>query len=590
MQSQALLPATAPFAADQITQLNRVMKTITQAQRQWLAGFLAGVEAISGPQAVPSAPPAARKQPLTILYATESGNAESLAGRARQAAARAGFAAKVLDMADVTPADLAGLRNLLVIASTWGEGDPPQRAASFMKALFANDAPRLPDLRFSVLALGDRAYVNFCETGRQIDARLADLGATPIAARIDCDLDFETPAKQWLDGALHDLAAAADPAAEEAGAVIHVDFARTPAAGPVWDRSTPFAAEITERVNLNGSRSTAETWHIELSLEGSGIAYEPGDALAMLPRNEPSLIEAISRATGVVPDAAFAESLAGKLDITTLTRPMIASYAGLTGEQRLSDAAAQAAFLVAGRQVIDLFETFPHRLTQEQLAGLLRPLPPRSYSIASSRKAVDEAAHLLVAAVRYAAHGRARHGVASVDLADRRRAGATVDVFLKPNQHFRLPADPSRKVIMVGPGTGVAPFRGFLQEREAIGATGGNWLFFGSRNYTHDFLYQLEWQDWLQRGTLSHLDVAFSRDQPEKVYVQHRMWEQRQRLYAWVEDGAHVYVCGDAKAMAKDVHATLARVIADQGGVSREGAEARLDAMARERRYLRDVY
>lgn len=596
MQSHALLPATAPFAADQITQLNRVMTTITPAQRQWLSGFLAGLEAAQAPPAAANAPaaPPARKLPLTILYATESGNAESLAGRARQAAGRAGFSARVLDMADASPADLAGVRNLLVIASTWGEGDPPQRAAGFLKALLAADAPRLPDLRFSVLALGDRAYANFCLTGQQVDARLAELGAQRVAARTDCDLDFEAPAKQWLDGALRDIAAAEAPATDEAGAVIHVDFARSTAAeagsASAYDRNAPFPAGITERVNLNGSRSTAETWHLELSLEGSGIEYEPGDALAVLPRNEPALVEAITTAAGIAPDAAFAEALAGRLDITTLTRPMLVAYATLTGEARLKDEAAQTAFLVAGRHVIDLLETFPHRLTPEQLAGLLRPLAPRSYSIASSRKAVEEAAHLLVSPVRYDAHGRRRHGVASVDLADRRKAGGTVEVFLKPNSHFRLPADPSRKVLMIGPGTGVAPFRGFLQERDATGATGGNWLVFGGRTYTHDFLYQLEWQDFLQRGVLTHLDVAFSRDQPEKVYVQHRLWEQRRRLFAWIEDGAHLYVCGDAKAMARDVHAMLARVIADQGGVTPEAAEAKLDALARERRYLRDVY
>ena len=579
MQSQPLLPATAPFAADQITLLNRVMGAVTPAQRHWLSGFLAGYEAAQA-TASPVAPPA-RKLPLTILYATESGNAEALAGRAKQAAARAGFAARTLDMAEATPESLAGLRNLLVIASTWGEGDPPQRAAGFCKALLAADAPRLPGLRFSVLALGDRAYANFCTTGRRIDERLAELGATRVAARVECDVDFETPAATWLGDALRDLAAGEAP--DSAGAVIHVDFARGAEHAPTPDRTHPFAAAITERINLNGSRSTAETWHLELSLEGSAIAYEPGDALAVLPRNDPTLVEAVAKAAGVVPDAALAESLAARLDIVTLTRPMLDAYAKLTAEKRLADEAARAAFL-DGRHAIDLLEAFGHRLTAEQLAGLLRPLQPRSYSIASSRKAVEDAAHLLVAPVRYHAHGRARAGVASVHLAERRRVGEALEVFLKPNPHFRLPADPARKVLMIGPGTGVAPFRGFLQEREATGAGGETWLVFGHRNYTHDFLYQLEWQDWLKRGVLTHLDVAFSRDQPEKVYVQDRLWQQRRRLFAWIEEGAAIYVCGDAKAMARDVHATLARVIADQSGAAPDAAEARLDALARERR------
>ena len=585
MQSQPLLPAAAPFAADQITQLNRVMGAVSPAQRHWLSGFLAGYEAAQ-PAAAP-APPPARKLPLTILYATESGNAEALAGQAKQAAARAGFTARTLDMADATPESLAGLRNLLVIASTWGEGDPPQRAAGFCKALLAADAPRLPGLRFSVLALGDRAYANFCTTGRRIDERLAELGATRVAARVECDVEFVAPAKAWLDAALRDLGAGEAP--DNAGAVIHVDFARGAEHAPAHDRAHPFAAEITERVNLNGSRSTAETWHLELSLEGSGIAYEPGDALAVLPRNDPALVEAVATAAGVVPDATFAEALAAELDVVTLTRPMLDAYAKLTGEARLADAAAREAFL-DGRHVIDLLEAFGHRLAAEQLAGLLRPLQPRSYSIASSRKMVEDAAHLLVAPVRYHAHGRARSGVASAHLADRRRVGEALEVFLKPNPHFRLPDDPARKVLMIGPGTGVAPFRGFMQEREATGAAGETWLVFGHRNYTNDFLYQLEWQDWLKRGVLTHLDVAFSRDQPEKVYVQHRLWQQRRRLFAWIEDGAAIYVCGDAKAMARDVHATLARVIADQSGIAPDAAEARLDTLTRERRYLRDIY
>ena len=593
MPSLKLLPTTAPFGAEQITLLNRVMPTFTTSQRHWLSGFLAGYEAAQA-EAAPAAPPA-RKQKLTILFATESGNAEALAGRAKQAAARAGFAARVRDMADTVPADLTGVANLLVIASTWGEGDPPQRAAAFCRALDAADAPRLDGVRFAVLALGDRAYANFCTTGRRLDERLAALGAARIAARAECDLDYEAPAQAWLDAWLRELAgperADADADGSDAdGAVIHVDFARGAAAEPAHhDRAHPFAAGITERVRLSSSRSSAETWHLELSLAGAGLAYEPGDALAVIPRNDPALVEALLRAAGVVPDAKLAEALTARLDITTLTGPMLAAYAALTGARELASAAAQAAFL-EGRQVIDLLEAFPHRLTGEQLAGLLRPLPPRSYSIASSRKAVEAEAHLLVAAVRYAAHGRARAGVASVDLAERRQVGGTVDVFLRPNPHFRLPADPSRRLVMIGAGTGVAPFRGFMQEREATGAGGASWLIFGSRNYTHDFLYQLEWQAFLRRGVLGHLDVAFSRDQPEKIYVQHRLWEQRRRLFAWIEEGAHVYVCGDAKGMAKDVHEALLRVIAAESGASDDAAAARLDRLAQERRYLRDVY
>jgi sulfite reductase (NADPH) flavoprotein alpha-component len=581
MPSQPMLPETAPFPADQITALNRIMSATNPEQRTWLSGFLAGYQAATGPQPAAAAPPA-RRAPLTILFGTESGNAEALADVARKAAGKLGFAARVLDMADATPAQITGAQNLLVIASTWGEGDPPQRAIDFHAALMADDAPRLEGVRYAVLALGDRAYAKFCETGRLFDERFAALGATRVADRIDCDLDYETPANAWIGGTLTQLKAeVGEPDAESA--VIHVDFARAPAEASAYSRIRPFEAEITERIKLSGSRSTSETWHVELSLEGAGIAYEPGDSLGFLPSNDPVLVDAVMGASGVAGDTALHAALSDRFDITTLTRKQVEDYARLTGDASL---AADGSF-VAGRQVIDLLEAAPHRLSAEQLTSLLRPLPPRYYSVASSLKAVPDEAHLLVAAVRYETHGRVRNGVASVDVADRRKTGERMKVFVKPNQHFRLPADPQRPIIMIGPGTGVAPFRAFMQERDAIEAKGRNWLVFGHRNYTHDFLYQLEWQDLLKRGVLTRLDVAFSRDQPEKRYVQHALWDARRELYGWVQDGATIYVCGDANAMAKDVHATLQRIIADQSG--KDGMAA-LDALRRERRYLRDVY
>ena len=581
MPSQPMLPETAPFPADQITALNRIMSATNAEQRTWLSGFLAGYQAATGPQPAAAAPPA-RRAPLTILFGTESGNAEALADVARKAAGKLGFAARVLDMADATPAQIAGVQNLLVIASTWGEGDPPQRAIDFHAALMADDAPRLEGVRYAVLALGDRAYAKFCETGRMFDERFAALGATRVADRVECDLDYETPANAWIGGTLTRLKAElGEPDAESA--VIHVDFARAPAEASAYSRTRPFEAEIAERIMLSGSRSSSETWHVELSLEGAGIAYEPGDSLGFLPSNDPALVEAVMVASGLAGDTALQAALSERFDITTLTRKQVEDYSRLTGDVSL---AADTTF-VEGRQVIDLLEAATHRLSAEQLTSLLRPLPPRYYSIASSLKAVPDEAHLLVAAVRYETHDRARNGVASVDVADRRKTGDRLKVFVKPNQHFRLPADAQRPIIMIGPGTGVAPFRAFMQERDAIDAKGKNWLVFGHRNYTHDFLYQLEWQDLLKRGVLTRLDVAFSRDQPEKRYVQHALWDARRELHGWLQDGATIYVCGDANAMAKDVHSTLQRIIADQSG--KDGIAA-LDTLRREGRYLRDVY
>jgi sulfite reductase (NADPH) flavoprotein alpha-component len=589
-----LLPANAPFARDHIEALNAVMARTNAEQRQWLSGFLAGYHAATtgAHLAAPAAAPGA-KVPLTILYGTESGNAEGVGADLKKAAARQGFSAKLVDMADVHLAAIAAEANLLVVASTWGEGDPPERAAAFYAALMADDAPRFDGVRFAVLALGDSSYVNFCEVGRRIDARLEALGAERIAPRVDCDLDYEAPAAAWSESALEELAKRAEPdgaPAVQGGDIIHVDFAAPP---PILhSKANPFPAEITESINLNSSRSSKQTIHLELSLEGSGLTFEPGDSLGLVPRNDPAMVEAVLRAAGLGGDHALGARLARESDITVLSRQVIEAYAALNSDQRLRELLADDAWLtyLEGRQIIDLLEDFPTRLTPAQLTGMLRKLPPRLYSVASSLAAVPDEAHLLIGRVRYQSHGRERRGVASGFVADRLRVGERLEVYVKPNKNFRLPDDPGRPIVMIGAGTGVAPYRAFLQHRQAEGTPGRNWLFFGERSFTHDFLYQLEWQEWLKDGLLTRLDVAFSRDQPEKIYVQHRLWQRRAELFAWLEDGAHLYVCGDEKAMAKDVHATLAAIIADQSARAPEAAEAYLADLKKQRRYQRDVY
>ncbi len=583
MTAAARLPESAPFAPEAIALLNRVIGPSTPTQRAWLSGFLAGLEA-GGPGVAAAAPPAA-KQKLTILFATESGNSEALAQGAKRDAGRLGFAAKLLDAADATPAALAGVGTLLVIASTWGEGDAPQRATQFLSELLAETAPRLDGLRFAVLALGDRAYTKFCETGRVIDERLAALGATRAADRLECDLDYESPAAAWLGATLPALRETKDAG----DSVIHVDFGVAAAA----TKANPFAAEITELQNLNSSRSGKQTVHVELSLAGSGLTYQPGDAIGVVPQNDARLVEQVLGAVGLAADEALHAALMARHDVTTLTGHLVRQMSELAGDRRLLDLAADKDALAAylpGRQVIDLLTDHPVRLQPDQLLQVLRPLPPRLYSVASSQRAVPDEAHLLVSAVRYAANGRERGGVASTWLADRRRVGDTVPVYVKANAHFRLPDDGGVPLIMIGPGTGVAPFRAFLQDRDETGARGRTWLFFGDRHYTHDFLYQLEWQDYLKRGVLGRMDVAFSRDQDAKVYVQHWILERAAELHAWLEDGARIYVCGDQAHMAKDVHAALRTVVARGKGVSDERAEAELGKLKAQGRYLLDVY
>ena len=581
------LPDTAPFPAEHIRSLNDALARATPTQRAWLSGFLAGLDAATtvtddlATLAVPAPPPAART-PLTILFGTESGNSEALAADVRKAATRQNFAPAVLDMADTIPADLIKARNLVVIASTWGEGEPPQRAIDFYTALMADTAPRLDGLNYAVLALGDRAYAQFCAIGHSIDARLAALGATRAAPMGALDVDYTTDAATWIATTLKAYA----PSARADATVISLDTRRAPAlAAP--DRTNPYTAKITDHINLHSSRSTSETVHIELSLEHANIAYEPGDALAVLPRNDPATVEAILAATGRANDPELVETLVATRDVTTLTPPMLAAYAELTGDitlQAIAKSPSDTATFIAGRQAIDLFTSAPETLSRDQLLSLLRPLPPRYYSIASSQKAVGDQADLLVARLAWSTPAGTRQGVTSSDLIARRRKGDSVRVWLKPNQHFRLPENPDRPIIMIGPGTGVAPFRAFVQDRRETAARGRNWLMFGHRQFTHDFLYQLEWQEALADGLLTRIDLAFSRDQPEKIYVQHRLWQHRDTLLGWLDDGAALYVCGD-KSMGADIDATLLRIFESAG---RDAAA--LTALKREGRYLKDVY
>lgn len=582
MSKLTTLPNSAPFAPEQIAALDQVIAGASLVQRAWLSGFLAGLDAAEGKAAAPVAPPA-EKPKLLILYATESGNAEALATKAKQDAAKRGFAAKVLDMADATMAQLQNAGTILAIVSTWGDGEPPQRAAPFYRSLMSDSAPRLEGVKFAVLALGDSSYAQFCETGKLVDARFEALGALREAARIDLDLDYEAAAKTWITATLETLAP------KDIGSVIHVDFHKTQAETQVVavSKSAPFAAEINALHKLTSERASSEIYHLELSLAGSGLSYEPGDALAIQPENNPALVaQFIAKLGG---DEALAAALTTRHDITTLTAKHLKDYAALTGDKTLAalaeDPAKRNEFL-AGRQIIDLLEAFPHQVKGEAFTSLLRPLAPRYYSIASSQKAVEDEAHLTIARVAYESAGRARLGVASTLVSDHRKTGDRLNVFVKPNPHFRLPADNAAPVVMIGAGTGLAPYRGFLQEREATGATGDNWLVFGHRNFLYDFLYQLEIQSWLQSGVLNRLDLATSRDQPEKRYVQHVLWEQRDRLAAKIAEGATLYLCGDAKQMARDVDATLIKIL----GPDEARGQAALDALITAGRYKKDVY
>lgn len=589
MTAVPLLPKNAPFSPEEISVLNKVVSRTTPVQRSWLAGFFAGFEAAQGAQAAAAARP---RVSLTVLYATESGNAEGLAMKAKKAAQKHGLDARVLDMADADMGLLAKAKNLIVYAATWGEGDPPGRAADFYHALMSDGAPRLDGVRFAVLALGDTAYTQFCATGKAIDARLEALGASRAADRIDLDLDFAKQAVEWTQGALTKLA----PADAPSSTVVHVDFHSSAQAAdedePLYTAETPLEAEITALINLNGTGSTRETWHVEFASDATGFTYVPGDAIGIVPENDPDLAGEVAAAAGLGSDAVVLQKLRQSYDVTTLSRPLVEAYAKLTGRADVAKLKEQAAFakFAPDRQLVDLFQSFPEKLSADQLFGLLRPLPGRLYSVASSQKAHPGEAHLLVGAVRWDSYGKARKGVASSYLADGRRVGDTAKIYVKPNRHFRLPVDGARPIIMIGAGTGVAPYRAFVEERVETGAKGPSWLFFGERNYTFDFLYQVEWQDHLASGALNRIDVALSRDQPEKIYVQHRLWQRRAEVREWIEDGAHLYVCGDEKGMARDVDQMLVKILGEPVNGDEEAGRAKLKELTKAGRYQRDVY
>lgn len=597
----------------------RLASSLTREQAIWLSGYFAGIGqgATAAPaDNAPGAPagsataPATAARTVTILFGSETGNSKELAGALAEGVRMQGREPRVVDMADYRTRALKDEQDLLVIVSTHGEGDPPQTAVGFFEFLEGRRAPQLPHVRFAVLGLGDSTYEHYCGAARRADTRLAELGAQRLADRVECDIDYEDPAAAWIQSIVAELTPVEEPDAADGRSAsaprngVAPGHAAGPAAPRAFDKRNPFRAAVLDNIVLTGRGSTKETRHIELSLEDSGLSYQPGDALGVVPLNDPELVQALLGRVELSSDApvtvkqetmTLGQALTSALEITAATPRFLAQWAQLSGSAELDalcaadQATARMAF-VHDHHVLDIVERFPASgITPEQLLEGLRPLQPRLYSLASSPAAAPDEAHLTVSTVRYALHERTRTGVASGYLAGLTDEDATVPVYIQANEHFRLPDDDT-PVLMIGAGTGVAPYRAFMQEREARGARGRSWLFFGERNFRSDFLYQIEWQDLLKRGVLSRLDLAFSRDDTNKTYVQHRLRQKGRDVYAWLQEGAWLYVCGDASHMAPDVHAALVDVVAEHGGHDRESAEEYLAALKRDRRYRLDVY
>lgn len=597
MSSSSLLPLTA----DQSARLTQLWSELDPVQRAWLGGYLTGLSNVGGGDgaAAPAgAAVAAESLPeVTILYATQTGNAEGVAKDLAEALKAQSIPVVLADVGDFPAKKLKNVGFLAMIASTYGEGEPPDTAEDFYGTVMGDRAPKMAGAKFAVLSLGDSTYEFFCKLGVDLDERFEALGGERLVDRVDCDVDYDDQAEAWVAEVTAKIASLAEAAAPAPAAIA----AGGGAAASAYSKKNPFPAELSERILLNGRGSCKEVYHIELSLEDSGILHEPGDSVGVVSLNSESLVDDVLAAAGwsgteSLDDATVREALLRTYDITGLSPQVVEKYNQFAKADKLTallaaDARKDLMAYLYGRDLIDLLTEFPVKgCAPADLVGCLRKLSPRLFSVASSLKAYEEEVHLTVGAVRYSAHNRERQGVCSTFMADRIDLGDRLPVYVHGNKNFRLPTDPDTKMIMIGPGTGIAPFRAFLQDREAEGAKGDNWLFFGDQHVTTDFLYQLEWQRYLKSGLLTRMDVAFSRDQDHKIYVQHRMKEHAADLYGWLQDGAAFYVCGDEAHMAHDVHQTLIDIVAEQGAMSAEAAEEFVKNLQRDKRYQRDVY
>ena len=587
----------SPFSEEQVKLLNELLPKLTVEQKFWLNGYLSAPQAtIDG--IVEERPPAVAPitKTVTILYGSQTGNSQGLAEKYAAALKQNDVEVTIASLSKFKPNNLKKTTNLLLVVSTHGEGEPPDQAIQFYEFLHSKRAPKLDHLQYSVLALGDSSYEFFCKTGRDFDEQFEKLGATRIAPRVDCDLDYDEPAAQWFASVQQELLQNTN--AETVSEPTTVEQGKS-----AYSRKNPFYAEVLESINLNGRGSNKETYHVELGIEGANFHFEPGDSIGILPENDEQLVDALLTALQfdgqekvTVFDETYPlkEALQKKLEITVLSKPLLQKISAYTVHKDFSklleDDTARKEY-VYGRDLLDVVEDFaPFTWDAQQFAALLRKIPARLYSIASSQKANSEEVHLTIGKVSYETNGRVRQGVCSGSIAKRIQVGDTLPIYVHKNPNFRLPEQTDTPIILIGAGTGIAPFRAFLEEREELGIDGKSWLFFGDQHFVTDFLYQTDWQRWLASETLTKMDVAFSRDTDKKVYVQHKLEEHAAEIYDWLTQGAVIYVCGDEKTMAADVDQTLHRIIEQQGQKTAEEAKDFVNELKQQKRYQRDVY
>ena len=589
------------------TEILNLLPTLTPLQLAWLSGYAwsqaSGVEQPVAGQHLAANLTALSVEPfsITVLSGSQTGNAKLVADKVAAELTEAGIAVKRVALKDYKAKTIADEKYLLLVTSTQGEGEPPEEGVVLHKLLNGKKAPKLTELQFAVLGLGDSSYPNFCQAGKDFDQRFAELGATRLFERVDADLDYSATAEQWS----RDIVAIVKEKAAQASPVVQSIATATTA--PVakesqYNKANPFPATLITNQKITGRQSDKDVRHLEFDLAGSDLHYQAGDALGVWFDNDPTLVDEILSLAQIDPTTevtiegktqTISTALLSHLELTQNTPAFVKGYAALAHNEQLNDLVADNQALqelVQRTPIVDVLHKFPAKLTAEQLVSLLRPLTPRLYSISSSPAEVGEEVHLTVGVVRFEHEGRARSGAASSFLADRVEEDGAVRVFVEHNDNFRLPNDTTKPIIMVGSGTGVAPFRAFMQQRVADEASGKNWLIFGNPHFASDFLYQTEWQQFAKEGFLHKYDFAWSRDQEKKIYVQDKIRENSTALWQWLQEGAYFYVCGDASKMAKDVEQALLKVIAKEGNLSPDEAEDYLNELREEKRYQRDVY
>ena len=598
----ALNILNSPFSEQQLKQINELYPTLTPYQKIWITGFLSADQ-------LGTVLPTANEETFvsqvtktaTILFASQTGNSQHVAQKLANRLKDNGVEVTLESTGKFKTKDLKKIEHLLIVASTHGEGEPPDQAIQFHEFLYSKRAPKLDGLKFSVLALGDSSYEFFCKTGADFDSQLEALGATRIVPRVDCDVDYEDDAAKWIQSVVEVFEQLSGSNSQAVAKQSNGSTASIEAT--TYTRKNPYYAEVLENITLNGRGSNKQTQHLELSLEGSGITFEPGDSLGIIPENNEQLValllEALAFDAGqqVTVDGAsitLQEALQKQLEITVLSKPLLQKLQAFTTNEKLAALTADGGewkTYAYGRDLIDVVNEFgPFNWSAQQFVDQLRKIPARLYSIASSQLAREDEVHLTIGKVSYEVDGRTRLGVASSQVADQIEIGDKLAVYVHKNPNFKLPENDETPIIMIGAGTGIAPFRSFVEERAERGAQGKSWLFFGEQHFVTDFYYQVEWQAWLADGSLTNLTLAFSRDQQEKIYVQHRLKQHAAEIYEWLEQGAALYVCGDEKLMAADVDRAIKEIVAEQSGKSIEEATAYVEELKQQQRYNRDVY